>query len=137
VESNFNFIKAGWIILFIGMLFNFGAICLTYYALSIGYHEANGIMAIFYKIGYGAPLIICCMVWILMTLWQKRVIKKYEKIQNKRWYHNLPLLFIPLIIFILCGLDFWHDVFFLFLNMNIFTWLESLLIWNQWLGPIN
>jgi len=104
-----------WGIFAIGIFYNFGALCMTYYALSIGYHEANGIMSILFKIGYGLPLIACALVWIGMGLYQRRMIKRFKNIPNKKHAINLLYFLYQYYFLSYLGLIFGMTCFLYFL----------------------
>ena len=121
--------KITWIMIGIGIICNLGAIYITQYALTIGYTEANLVIAQFYEVSVWSVLGLAIIAYTLMILIQRSLI---NKVKNKK----LPKFFVfilPTFLFVVWGADFLHDVFLIYFGINEFTWINNLLIWNQFL----
>ena len=121
--------KITWIMIGIGIICNLGAIYITQYALTIGYTEANLVIAQFYEVSVWSVLGLAIIAYTLMILIQRSLI---NKVKNKK-FPKFFVFILPTFLFVVWGADFLHDVFLIYFGINEFTWINNLLIWNQFL----
>lgn len=126
-----NYPKISLTILAIACALNTGAFILTNIGLAQGFAEGNGTMAVLYRIGPAAVFAACVGVYILLYITQKRLINRAPVLWPS--HPNFIMLSIPIIAFVLFGLDFTHDIGVIFFDVHLFGWIAYFFVWNQFL----
>jgi len=122
--------KVTWVMIGIGILFNMGAALLTIQALQMGFIEANEIMAIVHDIGPIAVFLTAGTAWLIMIGLQFWILKRIKMKKIPIWFAFIT----PSFMCILWGSDFLHDYLLINYGINEFTWINNLLIWNNYLN---
>jgi hypothetical protein len=118
-----------WILLAISFAFNSGAYILTVtYLNSYNLVELNGFMANIFEYSFLLGAAPCILAYVLIYLMQKHVLKIAAKYSI--WRRRILKGSIPVITFILFGMDFFHDLFLIHFNINVFSELQYILIFH-------